>query len=70
MTKVKPQVIIPMSGVGKRFVEAGFHHLKPLIPLANSRIIYEVMSMFPGVNDPLFIISKDHVQKLELITYL
>ena len=70
MTKVKPQVIIPMSGVGKRFVEAGFHHLKPLIPLANSRIIYEVMSMFPGVNDPLFIISKDHVQKIELITYL
>jgi NDP-sugar pyrophosphorylase family protein len=66
----KPQVIIPMSGTGKRFVDAGFYHLKPLIPIANSRIIFEVMSMFPGVDDPLFIISKDHKQKLELIKYL
>lgn len=66
----KPQVIIPMSGTGKRFVDAGFYHLKPLIPIANSRIIFEVMSMFPGIDDPLFIISKDHKQKLELIKYL
>jgi len=66
----KPQVIIPMSGTGKRFVDAGFYHLKPLIPIANSRMIFEVMSMFPGVDDPLFIISKDHKQKLELIKYL
>ena len=66
----KPQVIIPMSGTGKRFVDAGFYHLKPLIPVANSRIIFEVMSMFPGIDDPLFIISKDHKQKLELIKYL
>jgi len=66
----KPQVIIPMSGVGKRFVEAGYYHLKPLINVGNSRIIDEVMNMFPGVDDPLFIISKDHKQSRELFSYL
>jgi hypothetical protein len=59
-----------MSGTGKRFVDAGFYHLKPLIPIANSRIIFEVMSMFPGIDDPLFIVSKDHKQKSDLIKYL
>ena len=70
MSLIKPQVIIPMSGIGKRFVDAGFYHLKPLIPIANSKLVYEVMSMFPGIEDPLFIISKDHKQKSELIAYL
>ena len=70
MKIIKPQVVIPMSGIGKRFIEAGFYHLKPLIPIANSRIIYEVMSMFPGIDDPLFIISKDHKQKSDLVDYL
>ena len=68
--EIRPQVVIPMSGIGKRFVEAGFYHLKPLIPIANSRIIYEAMAMFPGIDDPLFIISKDHKQKSDLIDYL
>jgi len=66
----KPQVIIPMSGVGKRFVDAGYYHLKPLISVGNSRIINEVMNMFPGIDDPLFIISKDHKQSKELLQYL
>ena len=59
-----------MSGVGKRFVNAGYYHLKPLINVGNSRIINEVMNMFPGVDDPLFIISKDHKQSKDLYKYL
>lgn len=59
-----------MSGIGKRFVDAGYYHLKPLIPIGNSRVIFEVMSMFPGIEDPLFIVSKEHKQKAELLTYL
>jgi len=70
MALVKPQVIIPMSGVGKRFVDAGYYHLKPLINVGSSRIINEVMNMFPDIDDPLFIISKDHKQNLELFSYL
>lgn len=59
-----------MSGIGKRFIDAGYYHLKPLIPIGNSRLIFEVMSMFPGIEDPLFIVAKEHKQKSELIKYL
>ena len=59
-----------MSGIGKRFIDAGYYHLKPLIPIGNSRLIYEVMSMFPGIEDPLFIVAKEHKQKGELVKYL
>jgi hypothetical protein len=48
-----------MSGFGKRFVDAGYYHLKPLINVGNSRLIDELMNMFPGIDDPLFIISKN-----------
>jgi NDP-sugar pyrophosphorylase family protein len=67
---IKPQVIIPMSGVGKRFVDAGYYNLKPLINVGNSRLIDELMNMFPGIDDPLFIISKNHKQRNELYSYL
>jgi len=70
MLKNSPQVVIPMSGVGQRFVDAGYYQIKPLIPIGNSKVIDEVMAMFPGVDDPLFIVSKDHKQKIELVTYL
>jgi NDP-sugar pyrophosphorylase family protein len=66
----KPQIIIPMSGVGKRFVDAGYYHVKPLINVGNSKLIDEAMSMFPGIDDPLFIISKDHKQRDDLYSYL
>ena len=59
-----------MSGVGQRFVDAGYSQIKPLIPIGNSKIIDEVMEMFPGVDDPLFIVSKDHKQNFELVAYL
>lgn len=59
-----------MSGFGKRFVDAGYYHLKPLINVGNSRLIDEVMNMFPGIDDPLFIISKNHKQRTELFSYL
>ena len=66
----KPQIIIPMTGIGQRFVDAGHFQIKPLIKIGNSTIIDEVMAMFPGIEDPLFIISKDHKQNLELSSYL
>jgi len=70
MINNRPQVVIPMSGVGQRFVDAGFYQVKPLIPIGNSKIIDEVMAMFPGIVDPLFIVSKDHKQNPELVSYL
>jgi len=42
------KVIIPMSGVGRRFVEAGYTDPKPLIIVDGQPIIKHVIDLFPG----------------------
>ena len=42
------KVIIPMSGVGKRFVEAGYKDPKPLIDVDGVPMIYHVIDLFPN----------------------
>ena len=42
------KIIIPMTGVGKRFVEAGYKDLKPLIKVHGIPIIEYVTKLFPG----------------------
>lgn len=42
------KVIIPMSGMGKRFVAEGYADPKPLIVVDNMPIIQHVMNLFPG----------------------
>jgi len=66
------QLVVPMTGVGQRFVDAGFLELKPLIKIAGETIISHVMKMYPSITDPVFIISNNHPQrellKMELKT--
>jgi NDP-sugar pyrophosphorylase family protein len=57
------QLIIPMTGVGQRFIDAGYKELKPLIQVDGLTYIEHILAMFPGVSDVLFIISKDHEQR-------
>lgn len=54
------QLIIPMSGVGQRFKDQGYKLPKPLIPISGRPMIQHVVEMFPGVEDLLFIVNKDH----------
>ena len=56
------QLVIPMSGMGQRFVDAGYKDPKPLIQVDNKPIIEHVYNLFPGVKDVLFIISKEHAK--------
>ena len=57
------QLIIPMTGVGQRFINAGFKELKPLIKLAGETMISHVMKMYKTVENPIFIISESNPQK-------
>ncbi len=60
------QLIVPMTGTGQRFKDAGYRQLKPLIEV-NGRFFFEhVEDMFPAVEDVLCITSKDEPQKYEL----
>lgn len=54
------QLIIPMSGIGKRFIEAGYSTPKSLIEVDDKMIIEHVVDLFPGVEDITFIFNVIH----------
>ena len=60
------QLIIPMSGIGKRFVEKGYNVPKPLISISGKPMVQHVVEMFPGVEEVLFIVNRDHFENKEL----
>lgn len=60
------QIVIPMSGTGRRFMEAGYKNPKPLIVVDGKPIIEYVVDMFPGENDFLFICNGDHLRETHL----
>ncbi len=51
-------IVIPMSGTGQRFVEAGYTTPKPFIEIDGMPIIEHVMNLFPGENKFTFICSQ------------
>ncbi len=55
------QIVIPMSGVGARFLEAGYLVPKPLIEVDGKPIIQYVVEMFQGETDFLFICNQEHL---------
>jgi NDP-sugar pyrophosphorylase family protein len=60
------QLIIPMSGVGKRFLDKGYLIPKPFIQISGKPIIQHVVEMFPGVEDVLFIVNREHYEDTHL----
>lgn len=60
------QLIIPMSGIGKRFIEAGYKDPKPLIEVDDYPIIKHVVDLFPGVTDITFICNEPHLKETQM----
>jgi NDP-sugar pyrophosphorylase family protein len=60
------QVVIPMSGVGKRFADAGYQEIKPLIPVDGKPMIEHVVSRFPDEERFVFICNRVHLEESEL----
>ena len=56
------QIIIPMSGIGKRF-QREVYFTKATIDVDGKPIIWHVINMFPGENDFIFICNKDHLNE-------
>jgi NDP-sugar pyrophosphorylase family protein len=55
------QIIIQMSGIGKRFQEAGYKDPKPLIDVDGIPMIYHVVDLFPSETDISFICNEKHL---------
>ena len=60
------QVVIPMTGVGQRFVDAGYKNLKPLIEVGGKSIVEHVLNMFADADKVICIISNEHEQRESL----
>ncbi len=60
------QLIIPMSGIGKRFTESGYDIPKYLIEIDGKPVIEHVVNLFPGVDDVTFVCNCLHVGKYNL----
>jgi NDP-sugar pyrophosphorylase family protein len=55
------KIVIPMSGVGQRFIDAGFKTPKPLIVIDGKPMIEHVVNLFPGEKNFVFICSQEHL---------
>jgi len=55
-----------MSGVGKRFVDAGYNDPKPLILVEGKPIIQHVVELFPGETDITFICNDLHLRETNM----
>ena len=66
MNNRKIQLIIPMSGIGKRFIDAGYQDPKPLIDIDGYPIIKHVIDLFPGIDDITFICNKKHLEETKM----
>ena len=61
------QIVIPMSGLGRRFVEAGYTDLKPFIPVDGKPMVQHVIELFLGETKVLAICDQLHTEKLKAI---
>lgn len=60
------QVVIPMSGLGQRFIDAGYIDPKPLIEIDGKPIIEHVVNLFPGELDIKFICNDKHLKETDM----
>ena len=59
-------IIIPMSGMGKRFVEAGYRIPKPLIAVDEKPIIEHICNLFPDESKFTFICNSKHLAETNM----
>jgi bifunctional N-acetylglucosamine-1-phosphate-uridyltransferase/glucosamine-1-phosphate-acetyltransferase GlmU-like protein len=60
------QIVIPMSGLGERFIEAGYKDPKPLIKVDGKPIIAHVINLFPEENNVTFICNDKHLKETSM----
>ena len=60
------QIVVPMAGIGKRFLEAGYQTPKPLIEVDGKSMIEHIINLFREKDNFTFIINKEHDKKHQL----
>jgi len=64
------KIVIPMSGMSRRFIDAGYQIPKYLIHANNKRVIEHIVDLYPKDSNFLFIINDKHEQETEVVNLL
>jgi NDP-sugar pyrophosphorylase family protein len=64
------QIIIPMSGIGQRFLDSGYLNPKPLIKVDGKPMIEHVVHLFPGEKNFIFVCNEEHLRTTDLKSIL
>lgn len=59
-------IIVPMSGIGKRFLNAGYTTPKPLIEVEGKPIVQHVIELFPGNHRFTFVCNNHHLSTTKM----
>lgn len=60
------KIVIPLSGIGKRFIDAGYDIPKPLIEVDGIPMINHVVNLFPNETDFIFICNDKHLRETNM----
>jgi NDP-sugar pyrophosphorylase family protein len=60
------KVIIPMAGMGDRFVQRGYKDPKPLIKAGDKRIIEYILDLFSEEDEIVFICNEKHLNETNI----
>ena len=52
-------LIIPMAGLGQRFVDEGYQTTKPLIPVSEKPMVIRAINDFPSASNYVFVLRND-----------
>ena len=62
------QIVIPMTGLGISFKDAGYKSLQPLLMVVGKPIIEHVINLYPNETNFLFIVRDEHVENTPIIS--
>ncbi len=60
------QIIVPMAGLGQRFVDAGYTTPKPLIPVSGLPMVVRVVHDLPPATRVVFLVHPEHARRYDL----
>lgn len=68
--RIPVQIVVPMSGLGQRFIDSGYKEPKPLIEVDGKPIIEHVINLFPDERDIKFICNDLHLKNTNMSNIL
>lgn len=60
------QLVVPMAGLGQRFLDAGYRLPKPLIPVDGLPMVVRACADLPPFVHSVFVVNSEHVERFDI----